>query len=97
MRQVAIDPDLPAAAVAIGGGGRVAEAEKYPAFPWMVAAGEFDFGRSGARALADSLKNASVDARYTEYPDVEHMVIVQAALDDVFRFLDEVHLKSNSP
>jgi predicted esterase len=97
MQQVAIDPDLPAAAVAIGGGGRLADAEKYREFPWMVAAGEFDFGRGGARALSESLKKASVDARYTEYPDVEHMVIVQAALDDVFKFLDELHLKSSSP
>lgn len=90
MRQASIDPDLPAAAVAMGGGGRMGDAEKYARFPWFVAAGEFDFGRGGARALADSLKQGKVDARYSEYPDVEHMVIVQAALDDAFKFLDEV-------
>ncbi|MDX1925717.1 MAG: alpha/beta fold hydrolase [Pirellulaceae bacterium] len=89
MRQVAIDAELPKAAVAIGGGGRMADAEKYTGFPWLVAAGESDFGRGGARALADSLKRASAKVRYSEYPEVEHMVIVQAALDEVFKFLDE--------
>ena len=90
MRQVALDADLPTAAVAIGGGGRMANAEMYAGFPWLVAAGEFDFGRGGAKGLADSLKQGKVDVRYSEYPDVEHMVIVQAALDDVFKFFDEV-------
>jgi predicted esterase len=91
MKQVAIDADLPTAAVAIGGGGRMTDAEKYAGFPWFVAAGESDFGRSGARSLADSLKRANVSVRYSEYPDVEHLVIVQAALDDVFKFFDEAN------
>ncbi len=93
MRQVAVDSDLPNAAVAIGGGGRITDAEKYVSFPWFVAAGEFDFGRGGAKSLADSLKRQNVDVRYAEYPDVEHMVIVQAALEDVFKFLDETQPK----
>ena len=38
--------------------------------------------------LAERLGAAGATVDYREYPDVEHMVIVQAALDDVFRFLD---------
>ncbi len=90
MQQVTRDPELPAAAVAIGGGGRMANAKQVAEVPWLVAAGEFDFGRSGAKSLADSLTQFSAKARYVEYANVEHMVIVQACLDEVFAFLDSV-------
>jgi acetyl esterase/lipase len=56
----------------------------------MVGAGAADFGRPGAAAFAKRLEAAGAAVDYREYPDVEHMVIVQAALDDVFRFLDQV-------
>jgi acetyl esterase/lipase len=58
--------------------------------PWFVAAGEHDFGKRGADALAKQLTAAGSMVTYREIPDVEHMVIVQAALDQVFSFLDGV-------
>ncbi len=89
VRQVALDPKAPQAAVAIGGGGSARDLAPVRATPWLVAAGELDFGRGGAKSLAEKLKNFGGQAEYREYPKVEHMVIVQAALNDVFAFLDK--------
>lgn len=88
MRQVALNPELFRAAVAVGGGNRAATPEKLSGIPWLVAAGAQDFGRSGAAALARSLKSAGAEVEHHELPDVEHMVIVQAALPLIFEFLD---------
>jgi predicted esterase len=90
IQQVAAFPDVPTAAVAIGGGRRIASPGSTGNFPWFVAAGELDFGKPGAKALADSLKKADKNVVYRDYPDIEHLVIVQAALDDVFSFFDSV-------
>jgi pimeloyl-ACP methyl ester carboxylesterase len=89
--QVGLHPDLPRAVVAIGGGGRPRQIEEAARIPWFIAAGGLDFGKSGAKGLSQSLKRAGGQSIiYREYPDVEHMVIVQAALPDAFAFLDEL-------
>jgi predicted esterase len=89
VRQCGLKPDLPRAAVALGGGGRTKDPTKVAAIRFLVGTGDQDFGRNGAIQLHRGLVSAGVDSRYIEYPDVEHMVIVQAAIDDVFSFLDE--------
>jgi len=89
VQQVNRHPQLPSAAVALGGGGRAGRQASESKIPWYIAAGEFDFGRSGAKSLANQLRNTAAKVSYREYPQVEHMVIVQAALDDVFQFLDQ--------
>jgi len=89
-RQVAKHPGLVAAAVGLGGGGTVSKDEAARRVPWFVAAGEHDFGKRGADALAKQLAAAGSTVTYREIPAVEHMVIVQAALDEVFSFLDGV-------
>ena len=89
-KQVGLHPEGVAAAVALGGGAAAPAGEKAKRVPWLVAAGAADFGRPGAAALAKRLEAGGATVDFREYPDVEHMVIVQAALDDVFRFLDTV-------
>ena len=89
-KQVGLHPETVAAAVALGGGAAAPAGEKAKQVPWLVAAGAADFGRPGAAALAKRLEAGGAAVDFREYPDVEHMVIVQAALDDVFRFLDSV-------
>jgi len=54
----------------------------------MLARWKRATGRSGAQQLHKSLVAAQVQSTYRKYSDVEHMVIVQAAIDDVFEFLD---------
>ncbi len=88
--QVGLNPELPRAVAAIGGGGRPRNIESAAAVPWFVAAGSLDFGRSGAVSLSQSLKRAGgTNVVYREYKDVEHMVIVQAALAEAFQFFDQ--------
>lgn len=87
VRQVSLDAQPPQAAVVIGGGGSVKDLIQTKSTPWLVVAGEQDFGRGGAKALTERLTRLGCKTQYREYPNVEHMVIVQAVLDDVFQFL----------
>ncbi|HBJ35851.1 MAG TPA: hypothetical protein DDZ51_14105 [Planctomycetaceae bacterium] len=88
-------PDLPSAVVALGGGGRFGSREPGAA-PWFIAAGDRDFGKSGARSLVDALTAKGKTVQWKEYPQTEHMVIVQASLDDVFAFLDAIATMNRS-
>lgn len=88
-QQVSRYPDLPAAVVALGGGGSVTKQTTSRPCPWFVAAGQFDFGLKGAASLAARLRETGNPVTFREYPDVEHMVIVQAALDEAFVMLDQ--------
>ena len=97
VRQTSLHPEIPLAAVALGGGNRIADATKLKPIIWFVGAGSEDFGKGGAKQLQKSLASAGVTSTYLEYPNVEHMVIVQAAIDDVFRFLDETLREKKLP
>ncbi|MBI1762229.1 MAG: alpha/beta fold hydrolase [Acidobacteria bacterium] len=84
-------PNRFAAVAALGGGGSVKESDELIEVPFFVCVGVQDFGYSNARKLAFELKKANVrSVRFREYPDVEHLVIVQEALPDVFGFFDEM-------
>jgi predicted esterase len=91
MRQMQQDPACARAAAALGGGGRMTTTAAATLTPvrWYVAAGTEDFGRAGAMQLHRSLSNAGVTSEYHDFPNVEHLVIVQAATTDVFRFFDQ--------
>ncbi|MFN5534525.1 MAG: alpha/beta fold hydrolase, partial [Planctomyces sp.] len=91
MRQMQQDPACAQAAAALGGGGRLTTAAAATLKPvrWYVAAGTEDFGRAGAMQLHRSLSAAGVTSEYHDFPNVEHLVIVQAAINDVFRFFDQ--------
>lgn len=89
-KQTTLHPRLVAAAAAIGGGGTAPAGEAARHVPWFVAAGAADFGRPAALSLADKLRAEGNRVEERVIPDVEHMVVVQAALDDLFAFLDMV-------
>ncbi len=99
VRQVtlATDGQQPQAAVVLGGGGKSKNVASIKDTPWLVAAGELDFGRSMAKGLVDALQRLNCRCEYKEYAAVEHLLVVQAALDDVFAFLDQVKPKKESP
>ena len=88
MTQASAKPQAFAAVAALGGGGSARKSEALTKVPFFVAAGERDFGRGGAQSLAAQLEQLGVDATYREYPNVEHLAIVQVALPDVFAFFD---------
>ena len=91
IRQVQKYPDLPKAAVALGGGNRFSMTRPTDnnGPKWFVAAGSDDFGKPGARQLHLSLTTASLPSTYREYPGIEHLAIVQVAIPDAFNFLQQ--------
>jgi predicted esterase len=83
-------PDKVAGVAALGGGQKI-DAEPLINLPVFVGVGERDFLVRGVRTLHDSLTAAEVKTIvYREYPDLEHLVIVQQALPDVFAFFDGI-------
>jgi predicted esterase len=86
--QVSSHSDRVRAVAALGGGGLPSSSLRASSVRFFVAAGDRDFGRPRAESLSNSLRDLGCDVAYREYKDVEHLVIVQAALSDVFAFLD---------
>ena len=76
------------AVAAIGGGGLPAKSQELIKIPFFVAAGEKDFGLPQAKSLANTLQAFGAEVDYREVKDVEHMVIVQAVLNDVIAFFE---------
>ena len=97
VNQVSIHPNSVQAVAALGGGGMPRSSLKTNPVPFFVAAGDRDFGRPRAKSLADSLRSLNCPVEYRDYANVEHMVIVQAALNDVFAFLDDVAKDQKDP
>ena len=92
MNQVKRFPELPIAAVAVGGGKsfRPSSSLAIPRAPWLVTAGTADFGRSGGRALHESLKKLGCDSEFHLSQAAEHLTSVQASIGPIFEFLDQV-------
>lgn len=78
-----------AAVAALGGGGRVRKSEAFENVPVFVGVGDQDFALRSAKALNKSLSDSAVrNVIYKEYPNVEHLLIVREALDDVFEWFE---------
>lgn len=95
VQQVRAHPSLPVAAIALGGGGRLSpkDGRQSQKVSWYVGAGSEDFGLANAKRLERSLVESNINVRFKTYKDVEHLVVVQAAIDDAFAFLDELLMK----
>jgi predicted esterase len=78
-----------AAIAALGGGGIVRRPETLRGLPVFVGVGSEDFALGWARGLARSLADAGAAVKSKEYPDVEHIMIVQEALKEVFAFFEK--------
>ncbi len=75
-------------AVAPLGGGGSANGSALGQLPFLVGVGTRDFALQGARSLHARLEALGAPTTLREYPDVEHLAIVQVALPDVFAFFD---------
>src|SRR5205823_13968091 len=73
-----------AAIAALGGGGNVRRPETLRGVPVFVGVGSEDFALGWVRGLAKSLSEAGAAVTSKEYPDVEHIMVVQEALKEVF-------------
>lgn len=86
--QVSKHPSLVRAVAALGGGGRPIQSKQLIDIPFLVAAGDKDFGLKPAKSLAELLQTWGVPVEFREVKDVEHMVIVQATLGEVIAFFE---------
>jgi len=89
IEQVSKSQDRITAVAAISGGGNPQRTDSLEKIPFYVAAGERDFGKAGAKRLANTLQAFGCHVKYSEYADVEHLTIVQACLNELFTFLDQ--------
>lgn len=93
MQAVQVAQRLPKqfAGVAALGGGQKIDAEPLVDVPFFVGVGSRDFLLRNVRTLHNSLTEAEVKTVvFREYADLEHLVIVQQALPDVFAFFDAI-------
>lgn len=87
-------PELYAAVAALGGGGTAKSSDALKKLPYFVAAGSRDFALPSSKQFAKKLQEAGVEQTiFREYPDVEHLLIVQESLGDVFKFFDDAAAK----
>ena len=70
------------------GGQRVRQVDAFQQVPLFAGAGAEDFGRGGVQQVARQFRQAGLMLEERDYPQVEHLGIVQAALEDVFRFFE---------
>jgi predicted esterase len=82
----------PAAVALLGGGGAVTSPARWKDLPLMIGVGELDFGKMMASRTRPAAERAGSRLTYKEYAGVEHLSIVQCALDDVFTWLDKVSI-----
>jgi predicted esterase len=83
-------PGTFAAAAALGGGGTVRDAKPFSDLPFFIGVGEKDgLALTEARGLNKALAPSAKKLTYTEFPRVEHMVIVREALPSVFEQFDK--------
>lgn len=84
-----------AAAAALGGGGSVRKPDAVKNLPVYVACGSEDFALGGAKSLCRNLENAGAKVTFKEFSAVEHVVIVQACLKEMFAFFDAIAREKN--
>jgi predicted esterase len=87
-------PATYAGVAALGGGGRLRASDGLKKVRFFVGVGTADFARPGAAALSRALTDAGATTTYREYPDIEHLAVVQVALADVFAFFDGLPRKA---
>jgi predicted esterase len=82
-------PGKYAAIAALGGGGAVTRPDAFRSLPVFVGCGREDILLGGAKGLVAALERAGGrQVTFKEYPDSEHIMIVQEALPAVFDFFD---------
>jgi len=84
------DPKRFAGVVALGGGGLVRKSDDLASLPFFIGVGKEDFALSSSRSLAKSLETSGAKkVVLKEYADIEHMVIVREAIDDIFAWMKD--------
>lgn len=75
----------------LGGGSSPRKEDALKTVPVFVGVGSADFALNGAKGLGNTLKKVEGQkVLYKEYKDIEHLLIVQEAAPDFFKFFDEL-------
>jgi predicted peptidase len=95
LREACAHPSRFVAIAALGGGGGTKAAkgqeDAFKQLPFYVGVGEFDFALRQSEGLSNSLKKAGVNGvTFKKFNTLEHMIIVQEALPEVYQFFDTV-------
>jgi predicted esterase len=86
---VSRDPGRFVAVAALGGGGAIRPSPELGLVRFYLGVGDHDFARGGVVRLRDQLIRAGVQTvTFREFADIEHLMIVQTALPEVFEFFD---------
>jgi len=85
---VAKSPEAVRRLAILGGGQRVRQVGDFTQIPLFAGAGAEDFGKGGVQQVARQFRQAGLSLEEKDYPQIEHLGIVQVALDDVFRFFE---------
>jgi predicted esterase len=84
-------PERWAGVAALGGSGRVNKPDAFQQVPLYLGCGTEDFALPGARSVTKTLNEADAKNFVSkEFPDIEHILIVQVALPDVFRWYESL-------
>lgn len=86
------------AVVALGGSGRIGEGADYRKIKFFLGIGNQDVAIKAVTNLAAQLRTIAVSTvEFHNYEGIEHLLIVVAAMDDAFKFLEKsLHSRSDS-
>lgn len=73
----------------LGGGRPVRSPQGLREVDLFAAAGAEDFGRGGVRQVIAQWRGAGLPVEERDYPEVEHLGVVQVALDEVFHQFEQ--------
>lgn len=86
-----LHPERWAGVACLGGGAAIKVSDPLKKVPFYIGAGTEDFLLAGCRGLAKALKDSGVETvKMHEFPEVEHITIVQVALPEVFEWFESL-------
>lgn len=82
------EPGRYAAIAVLGGAGKLTKPDSLKSTRIFIACGKIDLALAKAKALKKELDGVSLASDFSEYDDIEHLLVVRRAADDVFKFFD---------
>jgi predicted esterase len=85
------EPERYAGVAALGGVGRITKVEAFRQVPVFIGCGMEDFALVPSRLITTSLRTAGLTNFVAkEYPNIEHVLIAQVALPEVFQWFEKL-------
>lgn len=94
MSAVDAEPARFRAIAPLSGGGLVGRETSLKGVPFLVAAGDRDFGLGMSQVLRERLRGAGAEVTFEEVPNADHIMVIPEVLPRVFQFFAE-HLAAD--